>query len=143
MTVGQLTALAIGVLGLGIYSSVRGFITHIKLRKALQDRKNMKLPKEKTISILMMLVWTAAIYLEDQLLHKLDLPVPELFEQVGKGVSAGMLIALVLLVFNHFKPSSIKRDVRMLFIETGFLIIMTYLILSPAIMMIYLRVTAA
>lgn len=143
MTVGQLTALAIGVLGLGIYSTVRGFIVHIKLRKALQDRKNQKLPKEKTISILMLLVWTAAIYLEDQLLHKLDLPVPELFEQVGKGVNAGMLIALVLLVFNHFKPSSIKRDERMLFIETGFLIIMTYLILSPAIMMIYLRVTAA
>lgn len=143
MTIGQLTALAIGVLGLGVYSSVRGFIVHIKLRKALQDRKNKKLPKEKTISILMLLVWTAAIYLEDQLLHKLDLPVPELFEQVGKGVGAGMLIALVLLVFNHFKPSSIKRDERMLFIETGFLIIMTYLILSPAIMMIYLRVTVA
>lgn len=143
MTVGQLTALAIGVLGLGVYSSVRGFIVHIKLRKALQDRKNQKLPKEKTISILMLFVWTAAIYLEDQLLHKLDLPVPELFEQVGKGVGAGMLIALVLLVFNHFKPSSIKRDERMLFIETGLLIIMTYLILSPAIMMIYLRVTAA
>lgn len=143
MTVGQLTALAIGVLGLGVYSSVRGFIVHIKLRKALQDRKNQKLPKEKTISILMLFVWTAAIYLEDQLLHKLDLPVPELFEQVGKGVGAGMLIALVLLVFNHFKPSSIKRDERMLFIETGFLIIMTYLILSPAIMMIYLRVTVA
>ena len=143
MTIGQLTALAIGVLGLGVYSSVRGFIVHIKLRKALQDRKNKKLPKEKTISILMMLVWTAAIYLEDQLLHKLDLPVPELFEQAGKGVSVGMLIALVLLVFNHFKPSSIKRDERMLFIETGFLIIMTYLILSPAIMMIYLRVTVA
>lgn len=143
MTIGQLTALAIGVLGLGVYSSVRGFIVHIKLRKALQDRKNKKLPKEKTISILMLLVWTAAIYLEDQLLHKLDLPVPELFEQVGKGVGAGMLIVLVLLVFNHFKPSSIKRDERMLFIETGFLIIMTYLILSPAIMMIYLRVTVA
>jgi len=143
MTVGQLTALAIGVLGLGIYSSVRGFVVHIKLRKALQDRKNQKLPKEKTISILMMFVWMAAIYLEDQLLHKLDLPVPESFEQVGKGVGAGMLIALVLLVFNHFKPSSIKRDERMLFIETGLLIIMTYLILSPAIMMIYLRVTAA
>ena len=143
MTVGQLTALAICVFGLGIYTSVRGLLVHIQLRKALQDRKNLKLPKERTISTLMLIVWSVAIYLEDQILNRLDLPVPELFEQVGKGVSAGMLIAFVLLVFNHFKPSSIKRDERMLFIETGFLIIITYLILSPAIMMIYLKLTIA
>ncbi len=45
MTVGQLTALAICVLGLGTYTSVRGLLVHIKLRKALQDRKNLKLPQ--------------------------------------------------------------------------------------------------
>ena len=143
MTIGQLTALAIGVLGLGVYSSVRGFIVHIKLRKALQDRKNLKLPKERTISTLMLIVWPVAIYLEDQILNRLDLPVPALFEKVNNGFSAGLFLALILLVHNHFKPASIKRDERMLFLETGFLIIMSYLILSPAIMMIYLKLTIA
>lgn len=143
MTVGQLTALAICVLGLGTYTSVRGLLVHIQLRKALQDRKNLKLPKERTISTLMLIVWSAAIYLEDQILHRLDLPVPTLFEKVNSGVSAGLFLALILLVRNHFKPASIKRDERMLFLETGFLIIMSYLILSPAIMMIYLRLTIA
>ena len=141
MTVGQLTALAICVLGLGTYTSVRGLLVHIKLRRALQDRKNLKLPKEKTISTLMLVVWSAAIYLEDQILHKLDLPVPELFIKVSQGVSAGLFLAVVMLIINHFKPNGIKRDERMLFLETGLLIIMSYLILSPAIMMIYLRLT--
>lgn len=143
MTVGQLTALAICVLGLGTYTSVRGFLTHLKLRKALQDRKNLKLPKERTISTLMLLVWTASIYLEDQLLHKLELPVPELFVNVNRGVSVGLFLAVILLVTNHFKPNSIKRDEKMLFLEVGFLIIMSYLILSSPLMLIYLRVTAA
>ena len=141
MTIGQLTALAICVLGLGTYTSVRGLLVHIKLRRALQDRKNLKLPKEKTISTLMLVVWSAAIYLEDQILHKLDLPVPELFIKVSQGVSAGLFLAVVMLIINHFKPNGIKRDERMLFLETGLLIIMSYLILSPAIMMIYLRLT--
>ena len=141
MTVGQLTALAICVLGLGTYTSVRGLLVHIKLRKALQDRKNLKLPKEKTISTLMLVVWSAAIYLEDQILHKLDLPIPALFEKVGSAVSVGLFLAAILLVRNHFKPASIKRDERMLFLEVGYLMIMSYLILSPAIMMIYLRLT--
>lgn len=143
MTVGQLTALAICVFGLGTYTSVRGLLVHIKLRKALQDRKNLKLPKEKTISTLMLVVWSAAIYLEDQILHKLDLPIPALFEKVGSAVSVGLFLAAILLVRNHFKPASIKRDERMLFLEVGFLMIMSYLILSPAIMMIYLRLTIA
>lgn len=141
MTVGQLTALAICVLGLGTYTSVRGLLTHIKLRKALQDRKSLKMPKEKTISILMLVVLFIATYLEDQILHKLNLPIPELFEKASNAINAGLFLAVILLVLNHFKPASIKRDERMLFLETGFLIIMSYLILSPAIMMIYLRLT--
>lgn len=143
MTVGQLTTLAICVLGLGVYTSVRGLLTHIRLRKALQDRKNLKLPKERTISTLMLIVWSVAIYLQDQILNRLDLPVPALFEKVNNGFSAGLFLAFILLVHNHFKPASIKRDERMLFIETGFLIIISYLILSPAIMMIYLKLTIA
>lgn len=141
MTVGQLTALAICVLGLGTYTSVRGLLTHIKLRKALQDRKSLKIPKEKTISILMLVVLFIATYLEDQILHKLNLPIPELFEKASNAINAGLFLAVILLVLNHFKPASIKRDERMLFLETGFLIIVSYLILSPAIMMIYLRLT--
>lgn len=141
MTVGQLTALAICVLGLGTYTSVRGLLTHIKLRKALQDRKSLKMPKEKTISILMLVVLFIATYLEDQILHKLNLPIPELFEKASNAINAGLFLAVILLVLNHFKPASIKRDERMLFLETGFLIIVSYLILSPAIMMIYLRLT--
>lgn len=143
MTIDQLTVLAIGVLGLGVYSSVRGFIVHIKLRKALQDRKNLKLPKERTISTLMLIVWSVAIYLQDQILNRLDLPVPALFEKVNNGFSAGLVLALILLAHNHFKPSGIKRDERMLFLETGLHIIISYLILSPAIMMIYLKLTNA
>ena len=142
-TVGQLTALAICVLGLGTYTSVRGLLVHIKLRRALQDRKNLKLPKEKTISTLMLVVWSAAIYLEDQILHKLDLPVPELFIKVSQGVSAGLFLAMVVLIINHFKPNGIKRDERMLFLEMGFLIMLTYLILSSLLMMIYIYITAA
>ena len=141
MTVGQLTALAICVLGLGTYTSVRGLLTHIKLRKALQDRKSLKMPKEKTISILMLVVLFIATYLEDQILHKLNLPIPELFEKASNAINAGLFLAVILLVLNHFKPASIKRDERMLFLETGFLIIVSYLILSPAIMMNYLRLT--
>lgn len=143
MTIGQLTALAICVFGLGIYTSVRGLLVHIQLRKALQDRKNLKLPKERTISTLMLIVWSVAIYLQDQILNRPDLPVPALFEKVNNGFSAGLFLALILLVHNHFKPASIKRDERMLFIDTGFLIIISYLILSPAIMMIYLKLTIA
>ena len=143
MTIGQLTVIALVVFGLGVYTSVRGFLTHLKLRKALQDRKNLKLPKERTISTLMLIVWSVAIYLQDQILNRLDLPVPALFEKVNNGFSAGLFLAFILLVHNHFKPASIKRDERMLFIETGFLIIISYLILSPAIMMIYLKLTIA
>ncbi len=91
----------------------------------------------------MLVVWSVAIYLEDQILHKLDLPIPALFEKVGSAVSVGLFLATILLVRNHFKPASIKRDERMLFLEVGFLMIMSYLILSPAIMMIYLRLTIA
>ena len=141
MTVGQLTALAICVLGLGTYTSVRGLLVHIKLRQALEDRKNKKLPTEKTISILTLIAFMTATFLEDRMLNRTDLPVPELFIKVSQGVSAGLFLAVVMLIINHFKPNGIKRDERMLFLETGLLIIMSYLILSPAIMMIYLRLT--
>ena len=77
------------------------------------------------------------------MLNRTELPVPELFEKTSQGVSAGLFLAVVMLIINHFKPSGIKRDGRMLFLETGLLIIMSYLILSPAIMMIYLRLTTA
>ena len=82
-----------------------------------------------------------ATFLEDRMLNRTDLPVPELFIKVSQGVSAGLFLAVVMLIINHFKPNGIKRDERMLFLETGLLIIMSYLILSPAIMMIYLRLT--
>ncbi len=141
MTVGQLTALAICVLGLGTYTSVRGLLVHVKLRQALGDRKNKKLPTEKTISILTLIAFIVATFLEDRMLNRTDLPVPELFIKVSQGVSAGLFLAVVMLIINHFKPNGIKRDERMLFLETGLLIIMSYLILSPAIMMIYLRLT--
>lgn len=143
MTVGQLTALAIGLLGLGVFTSVRGLVVHVKLRQALQDRKNKKLPTEKTISILTLIAFMTATFLEDRMLNRTDLPVPELFIKVSQGVSAGLFLAVVMLIINHFKPSGIKRDERMLFLETGLLIIMSYLILSPAIMMIYLKLTNA
>ena len=143
MTVGQLTALAIGLLGLGVFTSVRGLVTHVKLRQALEDRKNKKLPTEKTISVLTLVAFIAATFLEDQMLNRTELPVPELFVKISQGVTAGLFLALTLLIINHFKPNGIKRDERMLFLETGLLIIMSYLILSPAIMMIYLRLTVA
>lgn len=143
MTIGQLTVIAMVVFGLGVYTSVRGFLTHLKLRKALEDRKNKKLPKEKTISILTLIAFMVATFLEDRMLNSTDLPVPELFIKVSQGVSAGLLLAVVMLIINHFKPSGIKRDEQMLFLETGLLIIMSYLILSPAIMMIYLKLTNA
>jgi hypothetical protein len=63
MTVGQLTALAICVLGLGTYTSVRGLLVHVKLRQALEDRKNKKLPTEKTISILTLIAFMTATFL--------------------------------------------------------------------------------
>lgn len=143
MTIGQLTALAICVLGLGIYSTAKGLITHIKLRKALQNRKKLNLPKERAINVLMLVTWTGAIYLEDQILHKHNLPIPELFLKVGSAFNVALVLATILFIHNHFRKASIKRDDRMLFIETGFLIIVPYLILSPAIMAIYLRVTAS
>lgn len=143
MTVGQLTAIAIVVFGLGVFTSVRGLVTHVKLRQALEDRKNKKLPTEKTISILTLIAFMAATFLEDRMLNRTDLPVPELFIKVSQGVSAGLFLAVVMLIINHFKPNGIKRDGTMLFLETGLLIIMSYLILSPAIMMIYLKLTNA
>ena len=143
MTVGQLTALAICVLGLGTYTSVRGLLVHVKLRQALEDRKNKKLPTEKTISILTLIAFMTATFLEDRMLNRTDLPVPELFIKVSHGVSAGLFLAMVMLIINHFKPNGIKRDERMLFLEMGFLIMLTYLILSPSLMMIYIYITAA
>lgn len=143
MTVGQLTALAIGLLGLGVFTTVRGLLTHVKLRRALEDRKNLKLPTEKTISTLTLVAFMVATFLEDRMLNRTELPVPELFEKASQGVSAGLFLAVAMLIINHFKPSGIKRDGRMLFLETGLLIIMSYLILSPAIMMIYLKLTNA
>lgn len=143
MTVGQLTALAIGLLGLGVFTTVRGLMVHVKLRRALEDRKNLKLPTEKTISTLTLVAFMVATFLEDRMLNRTELPVPELFEKTSQGVSAGLFLAVVMLIINHFKPSGIKRDGRMLFLETGLLIIMSYLILSPAIMMIYLKLTNA
>ena len=143
MTIGQLTAIAIVVFGLGVFTSVRGLVIHVKLIQALEDRKNKKLPKEKTISILTLITFITATFLEDRMLNRTDLSIPELFINVSQGVSAGLLLAVVMLIINHFKPASIKRDERMLFLETGFLIIISYLILSPAIMMIYLKLTIA
>lgn len=143
MTIGQLTAIAMVVFGLGVYASVRGFLTHLKLRKALKDRKNSKLPKERTISTLMLLAWIGSVFLEDQLLNRLELPIPELFVIINKGVSAGFGLAIILLVINHFKPSGIERDEKMLFLEVGFLIILSYLILSNSLMLIYLKVASA
>ena len=143
MTIGQLTAIAMVVYGLGVYTTVRGFITHLKLRKALKDRKNSKLPKERTISTLMLIAWIGSVFLEDQLLNRLELPIPELFVIINKGVSAGFGLAIILLVINHFKPSSVERDNKMLFLEVGFLIILSYLILSNSLMMIYLKVASA
>lgn len=143
MTIGQLTALAIGLLGLGVFTTVRGLMVHVKLRRALEDRKILKLPTEKTISILTLVAFMVAIFLEDRMLNRTDLPVPELFIKVSQGVNAGLFLAMVMLIINHFKPSGIKRDGRMLFLETGLLISTSYLILSPAIMMIYLKLTNA
>lgn len=143
MTIGQLTALAIGLLGLGVFTTVRGFMVHVKLRRALEDRKILKLPTEKTISILTLVAFMVAIFLEDRMLNRTDLPVPELFIKVNQGVNAGLFLAMVMLIINHFKPSGIKRDGRKLFLETGLLITTSYLILSPAIMMIYLKLTNA
>lgn len=143
MTIEQLTALAIGLLGLGVFTTVRGFMVHVKLRRALEDRKILKLPTEKTISILTLVAFMVAIFLEDRMLNRTDLPVPELFIKVNQGVNAGLFLAMVMLIINHFKPSGIKRDGRMLFLETGLLISTSYLILSPAIMMIYLKLTNA
>lgn len=143
MTVGQLTAMAVVVFGLGVFTSVRGLVTHVKLRQALEDRKNKKLPTEKTISVLTLVAFIAATFLEDQMLNRTELPVPELFVKISQGVTAGLFLAVIMLIINHFKPNGIKRDERMLFLETGLLIIMSYLILSPAIMMIYLKLTNA
>lgn len=143
MTIGQLTALAIGLLGLGVFTTVRGLMVHVKLRRALEDRKIIKLPTEKTISILTLVAFMVAIFLEDRMLNRTDLPVPELFIKVNQGVNAGLFLAMVMLIINHFKPSGIKRDGRKLFLETGLLITTSYLILSPAIMMIYLKLTNA
>ena len=60
MTVGQLTALAICVLGLGTYTSVRGLLVHLKLRKALEDCNNNKLHTEKTFRGLSIVALLAA-----------------------------------------------------------------------------------
>ena len=143
MTIGQLSVFAVCLFGLGVFTTVRGFLTHLKLRKALKDRKNSKLPKERTISTLMLLAWIGSVFLEDQLLNRLELPIPELFVIINKGVSAGFGLAIILLVINHFKPSGIERDEKMLFLEVGFLIILSYLILSNSLMMIYLKVASA
>lgn len=141
MTIGQLTLFATCLFGLGVFTTVRGVITHYKVRLAIQDRKKNKLPEEKTISILMLIAWTGATYLEDQLINKLELPLPEWFIDIGKAMSVGLAIAFVLLVMNHFRKTSKERDERMLFLECGFLIMLSYLIISPALMMIYLRLT--
>lgn len=122
------------LLGFGTYAIRASFKTHLLTRELVKAKKPLN--TDPVITIKLMAALVIAVIFEKFVIQATEV-VPKIYTLVALPASV-MLVGIVIMsiVTRRQEPTEAKVN-RMLFLETGLLLILSYQILSPVLLTIY------